>query len=527
MESLFSGNLSLIIFFPLLGIPIILFLSYLYEDSEESMKIGALVVTLIEFLISIPLFTNFETGSAAMQFVQKIPWIESLGISYHVGLDGISLFLVLLTTFIMPITLLGSWRSIHKGMRGFLILMLVLQTALIGTFVALDMILFFIFWEAVLIPMYFIIGIWGTERRIYAAIKFFLYTAFGSALMLIAILFLFYLHIEQFGVASMDVEDFYKLSIPFDGILSPQGLAFLAFFLAFAIKVPMFPFHTWLPDAHVEAPTAGSVILAGVLLKMGTYGFLRFLMPFFPDAFMAYLPVLIAIAIIGIIYGAMVAFAQKDLKKLVAYSSVSHLGLVMLGIFVLNIQGMQGGIYQMINHGISTGALFILVGMVYDRRHTKKIEEFGGIAKVMPIFAAFFMLATLASIGLPLLNGFVGEFLILLGAFEFNWVYSALGATGIILGAIYMLWAYQRVFLGPLNKAANKALQDINLREIIVILPLAIMMFVMGIYPKPFLDKIEPSVEALLNSKFSVMAPKSKHSDDQNPDDGFRLVFPE
>lgn len=527
MELLLGGNLSLIIFFPLLGIPLIIFISYLYNNSEEHMKRGVLILTLVEFLLSIPLFTSFETGFAGMQFVTKIPWMESLGISYHVGLDGISLFLVLLTTFIMPITILGSWRSIRKGMRGFLILMLILETALIGTFVALDMILFFVFWEAVLIPMYFIIGIWGTERRIYAAMKFFIYTAFGSALMLIAILYLFYLHIEQFGTASMDVLDFYKLQIPFDGILSPQGLAFLAFFLAFAIKVPMFPFHTWLPDAHVEAPTAGSVILACVLLKMGTYGFLRFLMPFFPDATIAFLPILIAIAIIGIIYGAMVAFAQKDLKKLVAYSSVSHMGLVMLGIFVLNLQGVQGGIYQMINHGISTGALFILVGMIYDRRHTKQIEEFGGIAKVMPIFAAFFMLATLSSIGLPLLNGFVGEFLILLGTFEFNWVYAALGATGIILGAIYMLWAYQRVFFGPLNKAANKVLEDINLREIIVILPLAIMMFVMGIYPKPFLERIEPSVQALLDAKFSYMAPETKHGDDQSPDDGFRLVFPE
>lgn len=527
MELLLGGNLSLIIFFPLLGIPLIILISYLYNNSEEHMKRGVLILTLVEFLLSIPLFTSFETGFAGMQFVTKIPWMESLGISYHVGLDGISLFLVLLTTFIMPITILGSWRSIRKGMRGFLILMLILETALIGTFVALDMILFFVFWEAVLIPMYFIIGIWGTERRIYAAMKFFIYTAFGSALMLIAILYLFYLHIEQFGTASMDVLDFYKLQIPFDGILSPQGLAFLAFFLAFAIKVPMFPFHTWLPDAHVEAPTAGSVILACVLLKMGTYGFLRFLMPFFPDATIAFLPILIAIAIIGIIYGAMVAFAQKDLKKLVAYSSVSHMGLVMLGIFVLNLQGVQGGIYQMINHGISTGALFILVGMIYDRRHTKQIEEFGGIAKVMPIFAAFFMLATLSSIGLPLLNGFVGEFLILLGTFEFNWVYAALGATGIILGAIYMLWAYQRVFFGPLNKAANKVLEDINLREIIVILPLAIMMFVMGIYPKPFLERIEPSVQALLDAKFSYMAPETKHGDDQSPDDGFRLVFPE
>lgn len=527
MELLLGGNLSLIIFFPLLGIPLIILISYLYNNSEEHMKRGVLILTLVEFLLSIPLFTSFETGFAGMQFVTKIPWMESLGISYHVGLDGISLFLVLLTTFIMPITILGSWRSIRKGMRGFLILMLILETALIGTFVALDMILFFVFWEAVLIPMYFIIGIWGTERRIYAAMKFFIYTAFGSALMLIAILYLFYLHIEQFGTASMDVLDFYKLQIPFDGILSPQGLAFLAFFLAFAIKVPMFPFHTWLPDAHVEAPTAGSVILACVLLKMGTYGFLRFLMPFFPDATIAFLPILIAIAIIGIIYGAMVAFAQKDLKKLVAYSSVSHMGLVMLGIFVLNLQGVQGGIYQMINHGISTGALFILVGMIYDRRHTKQIEEFGGIAKVMPIFAAFFMLATLSSIGLPLLNGFVGEFLILLGTFEFNWVYAVLGATGIILGAIYMLWAYQRVFFGPLNKAANKVLEDINLREIIVILPLAIMMFVMGIYPKPFLERIEPSVQALLDAKFSYMAPEAKHGDDQSPDDGFHLVFPE
>ncbi len=527
MESLLGGNLSLVIFFPLIGIPVIVFLSYLYKNYDEAAKIGALIITLIEFLLSIPLFINFEAGSAAMQFVQQVPWIESLGIGYFVGLDGISLFLVLLTTFIMPITLLSSWHSIHRGMREFLILMLILETALIGTFVALDMILFFIFWEAVLIPMYFIIGIWGTERRIYAAIKFFIYTAFGSALMLIAILYLFFLHIDQFGTASMNVFDFYKLSVPFDGILSPQGLAFLAFFLAFAIKVPMFPLHTWLPDAHVEAPTAGSVILAGVLLKMGTYGFVRFLMPFFPEAFTAYLPILLAIAIIGVIYGAMVAFAQKDLKKLVAYSSVSHLGLVMLGIFVLNIQGVQGGIYQMINHGISTGALFILVGMIYERRHTKKIAEFGGIAKVMPIFAAFFMITTLASIGLPLLNGFVGEFLILLGAFEFNWVYAALGATGIILGAIYMLWAYQRVFFGPLTKSANKVLEDINLREILVVLPLAIMMFVMGIYPKPFLDKIEPSVESLLKTKYSEMVPESKLEPDQSPDDEFRLIFPE
>ena len=338
MESLLGGNLSLVIFFPLVGIPLIVLFSYIFKDSVEEMKWLTLGVTVVTFIISLPLFFNFETGSAAMQFATKIPWIESLGVSYHVGVDGISILLVMLTTFIFPITVLSAWRAVDKGMREFLILMLLLESALIGTFVALDMILFFVFWEAVLIPMYFIIGIWGTERRIYAAVKFFIYTAFGSALMLIAILYLFFAHLQQFGAPSMDVMDFYKVSLPFAGILSPQGLAFLAFFLAFAIKVPMFPFHTWLPDAHVEAPTAGSVILAAVLLKMGTYGFVRFLMPFFPEATVEYLPILIAIAIIGIIYGAFVAFAQKDLKKLVAYSSVSHLGMVMLGIFVLNIQ---------------------------------------------------------------------------------------------------------------------------------------------------------------------------------------------
>jgi NADH-quinone oxidoreductase subunit M len=353
MESLLSGNLSLVIFFPLLGIPLIVLLSYIYKGSEAEMKIAALAVSLIEFVLSIPLFTSFAGGFPGMQFETKIPWIANLGISYHVGLDGISLFLVLLTTFMMPITILSSWHAIHKGMREFLILMLLLETALIGTFAALDMILFFVFWEAVLIPMYFIIGIWGTERRIYAAVKFFLYTAFGSALMLIAILYLFFEHIKQFGAPSMDVLDFYKLTIPFYGILSPQG-SFLAFFLAFAIKIRSSRSNV-APDAHVEAPTAGSVILAGVLLKMGTYGFVRFLLPFFPLATEKYLPILIAIAIIGIIYGAFVAFAQKDLKKLVAYSSVSHLGMVMLGIFVLNLQGVEGGIYQMINHGLSTG----------------------------------------------------------------------------------------------------------------------------------------------------------------------------
>ncbi|MBI4229157.1 MAG: NADH-quinone oxidoreductase subunit M, partial [Deltaproteobacteria bacterium] len=409
---------------------------------------------------------------------------------------------VLLTTFMIPITILSSWNAISRGVREYLVLILMVETALIGTFIALDMILFFIFWESVLIPMYFIIGIWGAERRIYAAIKFFIYTATGSALMLIAIFYLYFLHLDQFGTTSMSVIDFYKLEIPYFGVLSPQGLAFLAFFLAFAIKVPIFPLHTWLPDAHVEAPTAGSVILAAILLKMGTYGFLRFLLPIFPEATIDLLPFILIVAIVGIIYGAMVAFAQEDLKRLVAYSSVSHLGLVVLGIFVLNIQGIEGGIYLMISHGLSTGALFLIVGMVYERRHTKIIREFGGISKVMPLLAAFFMVSTLSSIGLPSLNGFIGEFLVLLGAFRMNYIYSIFGATGIILGAVYMLWAYQRVMFGPLDKSENRVLVDISLREIMVLLPLAIMMFVMGIYPSPFLSRMEPSVKELLSSKF-------------------------
>lgn len=503
MDSILTGNLSLIIFFPLIGALLLVVLSIVKKDSDNDLKIAALVISLIEFVISLPLFFNFQKGFAGIQFEINIPWLSEFGVSYHLGIDGISLFLVLLTTFIMPIVILSAWNAIRKGLREFLVIMFVLETAMIGTFSSLDMILFFVFWEAVLIPMYFLIGIWGTERRIYAAIKFFIFTAFGSGLMFIAILYLHKLHLDQFGTSSMNIFDFYKLSIPYDGIFSTQGILFIAFFLAFAIKVPMFPFHTWLPDAHVEAPTAGSVILAAVLLKMGTYGFLRFLMPLFPEATIDLLPILCGIAVVGIIYGALLAFAQKDLKKLIAYSSVSHLGLVMLGVLVLNIQGVQGGIYQMLNHGLSTGALFLIVGMIYERRHTKKIADFGGIAKVMPILALFFMIATLSSIGLPLLNGFVGEFLILLGAFQWDYRYSVLATTGIVLGAIYMLWAYQRVMFGPLDKPENKALKDLSVREIFVLLPITIMIFVMGIYPKPFLERIEPSVSNLIHTKFS------------------------
>ncbi len=490
--------LTFLTFFPLVGIVLVVAASIFSKGSHAFMRFGALGVSILEFLFSLPLFFKFDLSSGGYQFEERSMWLADIGISYHLGVDGISLFLILLTTFITPLAILCSWNSIKRGMREFLCLLLFLETALVGTFVSLDMVLFFVFWEAVLIPMYFIIGIWGTERRIYAAIKFFIYTALGSAFMLVAILYLYYSHIAQFGFPSMDLRDLYNVRLPFEGILSPQGLCFLAFFLAFAIKAPMFPFHTWLPDAHVEAPTAGSLILAGVLLKMGTYGFLRFVVPMFPEATVAYAPILIFISIVGIIYGAMVAFAQTDLKKLVAYSSVSHMGLIMLGIFVLNIQGVDGSVYQMVSHGLSTGALFLLVGMIYDRRKTKKLDQFGGIASVMPLYAVFFMLATLSSIGLPLLNGFVGEFLVLLGAFRENVWYSAFAATGLILGAVYMLWAYQKVMFGPLDKLSNKVLKDLNFREILIMSSLSIMFLIMGIYPKPFMERIESGVGSVL-----------------------------
>lgn len=491
----FDNNiLSLLILLPLAGAVLVAVLPYFAAVSEYRLKVTAVFVTLAEFALSVPLFFRFDSSLSSVQFERLLPWFPDLGINYHLGVDGLSLLLVLLTTFVFPVAVLCSWNAIKGSWRAFLCLTLFLESALVGTFTALDMMLFFIFWEAVLIPMYFIIGIWGSSRRIYAAIKFFIYTALGSGLMLIAVMYMYYAHIEQFGFASMSVFELERTRLAFDGILSPQGLVFSAFFLAFAIKVPMFPFHTWLPDAHVEAPTPGSVILAGVLLKMGAYAVIRFLIPFFPEAMDAYAGFLIAFSIAGIIYGAMVAFAQKDLKKLVAYSSVSHMGLIMLGIFVFNLHGVQGGIYQMIGHGLSTGALFILVGMIYERRRTKMISEFGGLSRIMPVFALFFMIATLSSIGLPLLNGFVGEFLILLGVFgESRW-YGALGATGLVLGAVYMLWAYQAVMFGPVVKKVNAGLRDLNPREIAIMVPLAAMMFLMGVYPQPFLSKMEPTV---------------------------------
>jgi len=478
--------LSRITFLPLIAAVLVAFMP---AHSHRTIKWFTFLATMTVFLLSMGLVRQFDAIPAMQMTVHKA-WLPSLGISYHMGIDGISLFLVMLVTFLTPITVLGCFNSIDVRVKEFFICLLLLETAMIGAFVALDLFLFYMFWEAMLIPMYFMIGMWGGERRVYATVKFFIYTMIGSLLMLIAILYVVHVHKAQTGTLSFD------LPVLLETVMSgpQQWLLFLAFALAFAIKVPMFPFHTWLPDAHVEAPTPGSVILAGVLLKMGTYGFIRFAMPMFPEAALRALPLIATIAIIGIIYGALVAMVQKDVKKLVAYSSVSHLGFVMLGLFALNTQAVEGAILGMINHGISTGALFLLVGVIYERRHTRLISEYGGLTKVMPVYATIFLIVTLSSIGLPPLNGFVHEFLILVGAFQANVWWGVLAATGVVLGAIYMLWMFQRVFFGEVTNEKNAKLKDLNLREILVFIPLIVMIFWMGVYSKPFVARIEPSV---------------------------------
>jgi NADH-quinone oxidoreductase subunit M len=488
MELLFPV-LSTIIFLPSLGA----MLAFLIA-SEELVKRMALITSALTFLISLIPFCMFDPSTAAMQFFERYDWIPALGISYEVGVDGISLLLIVLTTFLTPLTLLASWDSIHARTREFMICMLFLESGMVGVFAAIDLFLFYVFWEATLIPMYFLIGVWGGPRRIYAAVKFILYTMAGSLLMLVAILALYFLHRQATGDATFNLFQLLQLELP----LSTQRWLFLAFFLAFAIKVPLFPFHTWLPDAHVEAPTAGSVILAGVLLKMGTYGFVRFCLPLFPEASLDATPIIALLAVVGIIYGALMALVQTDIKKLVAYSSVSHLGFVMLGIFAFNSQGLDGAVLQMVNHGLSTGALFLLVGMIYDRRHTREIGDFGGVAKVMPMFAAFFLVVSLSSIGLPGLNGFVGEFLVLLGAFQTIPIFAIIGALGVILAAVYMLWMYQRVMFGEVTHAVNKQLTDLTLREVVVLVPIVLVIVWIGLYPQPFLKRLEASTRAIV-----------------------------
>jgi len=484
--------LSVITFLPLLGIVLIIFVN---SEKHTLIKGITFLTALVNFIISLVLYRDFDSTTHQFQFTVNIPWIKEYGINYHLGIDGISLFLVLLATFMTVIAVVACWKDIQEKVKGFMICILFLETGMIGVFSSLDLFLFYIFWEVMLIPMYLLIGVWGAPaRRIYAAIKFFLFTMFGSLLMLVAIIVLYFYNHSVTGVYTFDIEQLYRLSIPY----GMQIWLFLAFALAFAIKVPMFPFHTWLPDAHTEAPTVGSVLLAAVLLKMGTYGFLRFNLPLFPEATVALAPLLCILAIIGIIYGAMVCIVQKDLKRLIAFSSVSHLGFVVLGIFALNIQGLEGGILQMLNHGFSTGALFLIVGMLYERRHTRMIEEFGGLAKVMPVYATLFLIVTLSSIGLPGLNGFVGEFLILLGAFQSKMVYGVFAALGVIFAAVYMLWMFQRVMFGEITKEENKNLKDLSLREILVLLPLIFFIIQIGVYPKPFLSRMDASVKHLV-----------------------------
>ena len=489
--------LSIMTFFPLLGMLALLFIP---RDNDGLLKGFTLAVTLITFAISLPLaFDNVFATSGDMHYREFVEWI-SIGdyfqMNYNLGVDGISLWLVMLTTFIMPIAVLSTWQAVEKNTKGFMAMLLLLETGMLGAFVSLDLFLFYVFWELMLIPMYFLIGIWGGKNRIYAAVKFFIYTAVGSLLMLVAIIFVYYYAVQSGAdINGFGIQEFYKLDLPYNA----QFWLFLAFGFSFAIKVPMFPLHTWLPDAHTEAPTAGSVILAAVLLKMGTYGYVRFAMPLFPEALPTFIPFLAFLSVVGIIYGSLVAMMQEDVKKLVAYSSVAHLGFVMLGIFAMNMQGLAGGMIQMINHGISTGALFLIVGFIYERRHTRLITEFGGLATKMPIFATIFMIITFSSVGLPGTNGFVGEFLALMGAFEggLRW-YAVFATTGVILAAVYMLWMYQRVMFGKVTNPENEKLKDLSLREIVIMLPLLVFVFWIGVYPNTFFSKMNPAMEKVL-----------------------------
>ena len=480
--------LSWLVFFPLLSAVLI---AVLPGTSGATLRWLATIASLAELAFSLPLWWRYRPGEPGWQFVEQLPWIPGLGATYHVGADGVAVLLTLLTTVLTPIVIVSAWSAVEKREREFYALLLALEAGMLGTFFALDLLLFYVFWEAMLIPMYLLIGVWGGPRRVYAAMKFFLYTMAGSVLMLVAILWLYFHNRAVTGVPTFALDAFYALALQ----PAQQTWLFLAFAFAFAIKVPMFPLHTWLPDAHVEAPTAGSVILAAVLLKMGTFGYVRYAMPLFPSASAEFTPWIVGLSLVGIIYGALVAMVQPDLKKLVAYSSVSHLGFCMLGLYALNPQGMAGGMMTMLNHGVSTGALFLLVGVVYERRHTRMIADFGGLWKPMPVYASVFLVVLLSSIGLPGTNGFVGEFLVLLGAFRTNPMWAIIAAIGVILSALYMLWMFQRVFFGPVSHAENEKLTDLTLRERLVFAPLVILIFWMGVFPQPLLDRAQPTLD--------------------------------
>jgi len=483
--------LSLIVFLPSLGALFIIF--FLKKEWEENIKWSALIVALATFLLSLYLPLAFDPETAAGQWVEKTAWIESYGIHYYLSVDGISLLLILLTTFMTVICILASWSEIKTRLKGYMILLLLSETGALGVFMSMDLFLFYIFWEIVLIPMVFIIGIWGSERRLYSAIKFFLFTFAGSLFMLLGILALYFYHGRYTGQYTFNASVLFNTPVPPD----VQMWIFFAFFLGFAVKVPMFPLHTWLPDAHTEAPTAGSIFLAAVLLKLGTYAFVRFSLPLLPAASRSFAPLMITLSIVAIVYGAWVTIAQKDIKKLIAYSSVSHMGFVMLGIFVFNIEGLKGGLLQMVNHGISTGALFLLVGMIYERTHRRMIGDYTGLIKVLPIYGIFFFVVLLSSMGMPVTNGFIGELFVLIGAYKANWIYTIPVVIGILMGVVYLLWMFQRVFLGDFSFSGQNPLSDLIFREKLAIVPIVIVVFWIGIYPKPFLKITDASLTRL------------------------------
>ncbi len=488
--------LSIVIWLPVVGSLVLLFVRNRDGRRDGLVRQITLATSLLTFAATLLVWARFDSTAAApeFQFVERAPWIAAFAVEYYLGIDGISLMLILLTGFLTPIALLTSWESIEKKVKEFSIFMLLLEASMLGVFAALDVFLFYVFWDFVLIPMYFLIGVWGYDRRIYAAVKFILYTMAGSVLMLVAIIGLSWIHEAATGSYSFDLLRLYELDIP----EQTQYWFFLAFAIAFAIKVPLFPFHTWLPDAHVEAPTPGSVILAGVMLKMGAYGLIRFAFPLFPEAALYFAPMLAALAVIAIIYGALVAMVQPDMKKLVAYSSVSHMGFVVLGIAAMNLQGVQGATYQMLAHGVSTGGLFCVVGMLSDRRHTRLITEYGGIKAIVPRLTAASLLITLASIGLPGLNGFIGEFLIMLGAFRWDARFVVVAGLGVILSAVYMLWMFQRVFYGEVTNDHNRVMPDLTMREWAIVGPLVAMAIVMGVVPNLFLKPMEPGVNRIV-----------------------------
>ncbi|MFW6062960.1 MAG: complex I subunit 4 family protein [Chloroflexota bacterium] len=490
-------TLTLLTFFPLVGVAAILLLKPLNRETDDLIKKIAIGTSVLTFLLSLGVLFSYDANVAGLQLVERAVWIDVLNIQYYMGVDGLSILMVLLTTFISMLAIAGSWSGITNQVKAYYAFMLLLEAGMLGVFLAQDLFLFYIFWEFTLVPMYFLIGIWGGSRRVYASIKFFLYTMAGSLLMLLAILYMGLTN-DTFAVP--------ELIEGRSAFAAVQNWLFLGFAIAFAIKVPLFPFHSWLPDAHTEAPTAGSIILAGVLLKMGTYGFMRFNLPLFPEASVTFAPTIAVLAIIGIIYGAIVSFAQTDVKRLVAYSSVSHLGFVMLGIFSLNDAGLQGAILQGVNHGLSTGALFYLVGVIYEKRHTREMSDFGGIWRAMPIFSALTLIITLSSMGLPGLNGFVGEFTILLGSMgaeslgPYPWIYTAFATTGVILAAVYLLWMYQRVFMGPLDNPENAALEDVNWGQLAIILSFLLFIVWIGIAPSGYFHLMNDTVAALVES---------------------------